>query len=226
MGVLMGLTTLKYILEPFSQVSASVFIATVVFLYFLPLLYDSILLTCLFALYPLGSMPPTTLVKIFALPFCIKCARVAIITIAVLDYVWSGIMTNTLTQNNESSAWFHDPYMIAKWTMQIIDNLYSISFFLYNLHVHTLLINRGEHTTMHLCGVLLLINSYVTVMGVMCVTLWSSGSEWDHVSGGKTRSSIVLVGEGSLTHGTADLDTGMNLNQLSTSEKVNKHTFI
>ncbi|KIO10888.1 hypothetical protein M404DRAFT_970002 [Pisolithus tinctorius Marx 270] len=163
MGVLMGLTTLKYILEPFSQVSASVFIATVVFLYFLPLLYDSILLTCLFALYPLGSMPPTTLVKIFALPFCIKCAR----TIAVLDYVWSGIMTNTLTQNNESSAWFHDPYMIAKWTMQIIDNLYSISFFLYNLHVHTLLINRGEHTTMHLSLQTISIESSIYLLPIL-----------------------------------------------------------
>ncbi|KAI6143602.1 hypothetical protein BKA82DRAFT_143259, partial [Pisolithus tinctorius] len=300
MGVLMGLTTLKYILEPFGQVSASVFIATVVFLYFSPLLYDSILLTRLFALYPLGSTPPATLVKIFALPFCIKCARVA--TIAVLDYVRSGIMTNALTQNNESSAWFRNPYMIAEWTMQIVDNLYSVSFFLYNLHVRTSSINRGEHTTVRLCGgmntscmsrhaacsiadrirrifyisvanfvfplifniaqiifittdripttgeVLLLINSYVTVMGVMCATLWSSGSEWvrtrneplpermfnsrkpifgkDHVAGRKSRSSIALVGEGSLTHGTTGLDTGTNLNQLSTSDKANKFTFV
>ncbi|KAI6143685.1 hypothetical protein BKA82DRAFT_1008822, partial [Pisolithus tinctorius] len=271
MGVLMGLTILKYMLEPFSQVSASVFVATVVFLCLSPLLYDSILLTRLFALYPLGSTPPVTLVKIFALPFCIKCARVAVITIAVLDCARSGITTNALTQNDESSAWFRNPYMIAEWAMQIVDNLYSVSFFLYNLHVRTLSINRARSiadrirrifyisvanfvfplifniaqiifiTTDRIPTtgeVLLLINGYVTVMGVMCATLWSSGSEWvrtrneplperifssrkpnfgeDHVSGGKTRSSIVLVGEGSVTHGTADLDIGTNLNQLST----------
>ncbi|KAI6141872.1 hypothetical protein BKA82DRAFT_4199517 [Pisolithus tinctorius] len=281
MGVLMGLTTLKYILEPFSQVSASVFVATVVFLCLSPLLYDSILLTRLFALYPLGSTPPATLVKIFALPFCIKCARVAVITVAVLDCARSGITTNALTQNAESSAWFRNPYMTAEWTMQIVDNLYSVSFFLYNLHIRTLSINRARSiadrirrifyisvanfvfplifniaqiifiTTDRIPTtgeVLLLINGYVTIMGVMCATLWSSGSEWvrtrneplperilssckpnfgeDHVSGGKTRSSIVLVGEGSVTHGTADLDIGTNLNQLSTSEKANKYTFV
>ncbi|KAI5986096.1 hypothetical protein F5J12DRAFT_898830 [Pisolithus orientalis] len=225
MGVLMGLTTLKYILEPFSQVSASVFIATVVFFYFSPLLYDSILLTRLFALYPLGSTPPATLVKIFALPFCIK-------PLPFLTMFGLGITTNALTQNNESSARFCNPYMIAEWTMQIVDNMYPVSFFLYNFHVRTSSINRGEHTTLRLCGgrnnswisrhaaggiadrirrifcisvanfvfplilhvaqiifittdripttgeVLLLINSYVIVMGVMCATLWSSGSEW------------------------------------------------
>ncbi|KAI5986071.1 hypothetical protein F5J12DRAFT_868679 [Pisolithus orientalis] len=92
--------------------------------------------------------------------------------------------------------------------MQIVDNLYSVSFFLYNLHVRTSSINRAcsiadrIHRIFYISvanfvfplifniaqiifittdripttgEVLLLINSYVTVLGVMCTTLWSSG---------------------------------------------------
>lgn len=57
----------KAVVDPFNPVSVTgVYLAAVVFTVFLPLLYDSILLTRLFALYPLSSTPLNTLLKIFA----------------------------------------------------------------------------------------------------------------------------------------------------------------
>ncbi|KAI6142995.1 hypothetical protein BKA82DRAFT_1008034 [Pisolithus tinctorius] len=165
--------------------------------------------------------------------------------------------------------------------MQIADNLYSISFFLYNLHVHTSSIKGAGGIADRICrivyisvtncvfpvvfniaqiifittdrspttsAVLLLINSYVTVMGVMCATLWSSGSEWvrtrneplpermlnsrkpnfgrDHVAGRESGSSVVSVGKGFFTHDATGLDTGMGTKQLTTPEKENKYILV
>ncbi|KAI6146227.1 hypothetical protein BKA82DRAFT_4158692 [Pisolithus tinctorius] len=55
------------------------------FTIFPPLLCDLILLTRLFALYLLSSTPPTTLLKIFAFPFCIKCAQVVVVVHFLVD---------------------------------------------------------------------------------------------------------------------------------------------
>ncbi|KAI6141873.1 hypothetical protein BKA82DRAFT_727032 [Pisolithus tinctorius] len=280
MGVLIGWAAVEPILSPFSQVPAGVLISLVIFLFYSPLLYDSILLTRLFALYPLGSTPAATLVKIFAFPFCIKCARVAVITIAIYSYTRSG-MTSEAVLQDETTDWFRDPYMTSEWTMQIADNLYSVSFFLYNLHVRTSSIKRAGGIADRIRrifyisvanfifpvvfnvaqiifittdrsptngAVLLLIDSYVTVMGVMCATLWSSGSEWvrthnepspermlnsrkpnfgrDHVAGGESGSSVVSVGKGFFTHGTMGLDTGMGAKQLTTPEKENRYILV
>ncbi|KIK29900.1 hypothetical protein PISMIDRAFT_671884, partial [Pisolithus microcarpus 441] len=48
---------------------------------FPPVLSDSILLTRLSALYPLSSTSLVTLLKIFTFPFCIKCARIVVLTL-------------------------------------------------------------------------------------------------------------------------------------------------
>ncbi|KAI6032520.1 hypothetical protein EDC04DRAFT_2232575 [Pisolithus marmoratus] len=78
-GILTGLTSGKAILDPFNQVSKSVYITATVFALYPPLLYDSILLARFFALHPMAITPSLTLVKIFAFPFCIKCARVVVL---------------------------------------------------------------------------------------------------------------------------------------------------
>ncbi|KAI6115382.1 hypothetical protein EDD16DRAFT_1071131 [Pisolithus croceorrhizus] len=136
LGILVGLAGGKALIDPFNQVSKSVYIASVIFALFPPLLYDSILLVRLFALYPISTTPATTLLKIFAFPFCVKCARVIVLSIGLNEYVSSELTTVTL-EEDEATAWFRNPKMTAEWGMQIADNLYSVSIFLYNLHVHT-----------------------------------------------------------------------------------------
>ncbi|KAI6024554.1 hypothetical protein EDC04DRAFT_2553394, partial [Pisolithus marmoratus] len=79
MGVLVGIGNGMNIVSQSSQGPTSFYIAPMVFTIIPPLLCDSILLTCLFALYPLSGTPPATLLKIFAFPFCIKCTRVVVL---------------------------------------------------------------------------------------------------------------------------------------------------
>ncbi|KAI6015659.1 hypothetical protein EDC04DRAFT_2578159 [Pisolithus marmoratus] len=208
MGVLSGLASGKAIVDPFNPLPISVYVSGVAFSVFPPLLCDSILLTRLFALYPLGSTPPATLVKIFAFPFCIKCARVVVLTLFLVSYAKSVNMEGlTLV---ETTTWFRNPKVIAEWTMQMADNMYSVVLFLHNLHVRTSLIKSGgmparirqifyisaanfvfplifnialiifvtTNQSFAVGGLLLLINNYVTVIGVLCATLWFSRSEW------------------------------------------------
>ncbi|KAI6017460.1 hypothetical protein EDC04DRAFT_2902550 [Pisolithus marmoratus] len=209
MSMLVSFGSGKVILGQLDWELENVYIAAVAFIIFPPLLCDSILLTRLFALYPLSSTPSATLLKIFAFPFCVKCGRVVVLVHYLVK----------MSANPEAySAFFRNPDMTAEWTMQIADNMYSVSLFLYNLHVRTGSIHRGHaaggmvarirqifyisaanfvfplmfnivlmafNTTIATTSQLLsigqliaLINTYVTVMGVLCATLWFSRSEW------------------------------------------------
>ncbi|KAI6102957.1 hypothetical protein F5141DRAFT_1217531 [Pisolithus sp. B1] len=273
--------TMELIFDSSNLVSINIYIATIIFLVFPPLLYDSILLTRLFALYPFRSTPSTTLVKIFAFPFCIKCARVVVITCGVHFYFGSGLTAEALIQD-QSTDWFRSPYLIAEWVMQIADNLYTVSLFLYNLHIRTSSIKRARPSIAErirqifyisianfvfplifniaqiifimtdqspITGSrLLLINNYVTVMGVLCATLWFSGSEWvrarneplpehmlnmqrpnfgrDRITGGKSGSPIASIRQGSVPHGITGLDPGMDPKQLLTREKESRYILV
>ncbi|KAI6136097.1 hypothetical protein F5141DRAFT_9444 [Pisolithus sp. B1] len=281
LGILIGLVSGKAITDPFNQVSKSVYIASIVFALFPPVLYDSILLTRLFALYPISITPTTTLLKIFAFPFCVKCTRVIVVAIGLHHYVSSELTTVSL-EEVEPAAWFRNPEMTAEWALQIADNFYSVSIFLYNLHNRTSLVKRAGgvaerirqiffisaanfifplifNVAQIICittdqspttGVLLLmINNYVTVVGVLCATLWFSGSEWvrtrnepssdhmvhspkpnsgtDRVTGAKSGSEVVVLGRGSVTLGTtgsgsvSELAAGRN-----TPEKETKYVLV
>ncbi|KAI6031169.1 hypothetical protein PISMIDRAFT_671826 [Pisolithus microcarpus 441] len=203
MGVLVGFGDGKIVLNKLDQLSQATFIASMTFTVFPPLLSDSILLTRLLALYPLSSTRPVTLLKIFTFPLCIKSARVVVLTLFVNGYA------NALRAGS-GNPWFRNPNLIAEWTMQIADNAYSVSFFLYNLRIRTSSIKRGGlparirqifyisaanfvfplmfNIVLIICSttdssytlgvLLLLINNYVTVMGVLCATVWFSRSEW------------------------------------------------
>lgn len=203
MGVLVGFGDGKIVLNKLGQLSQGTFIASMAFTVFPPLLSDSILLTRLLALYPLSSTRPVTLLKIFTFPLCVKCARVVVLTLFVNGYA------NALRAGS-GNPWFRNPYLISEWTMQIADNAYSVSFFLYNLRIRTSSIKRGGlparirqifyisvanfvfplmfNIVLIICSttdssytlgvLLLLINNYITVMGVLCATVWFSRSEW------------------------------------------------
>ncbi|KAI6015614.1 hypothetical protein EDC04DRAFT_573780 [Pisolithus marmoratus] len=205
LGILIGLACGTAIIDPVNEAWKSFYVTAIAFALYPPLLYDSILLNRLFALYPLGSTPSVTLVKIFVFPFCIKCGRVVALTLFLHDYIKSG------------DGWYRNPKIVAGWVMETADNLYSVSLFLYNLHILALSIKRdisrytvgGISERIHqlfsislanfvfplffnitqiflartdkqpTTGVMVVVvNNYVTVMGVLCATLWFSGSEW------------------------------------------------
>lgn len=230
MSILAGFTNGKAIVYPFNQVPRSVFVATVVFVFFPPLLYDSVLLIRLCVLYPLDETPPATLLRILAFPFCVKCARAVVVTVGILEYVKAGRTTEALMQD-EATVWFRNPYLIAELAMQIADNLYSVTLFLYNLRIRTKPIRSGGITisgcirqafyisianfvfplmfnillltfvtTRHspnTGALLVFINNYITVMGVLCATLWSSRREWvraynESLSDGMLRCKVNL----------------------------------
>lgn len=280
LGIFSSLVSGRAILDPFNQVSKGIYIASVVFAVFPPVLYDSILLTRLFALYPVANTPRITLLKIFAFPLCVKCARVIVLSFGVNNYVSSQLSTASLEQE-QSSAWFRNPYMVSEWTMQIADNMYSVSIFLYNLHLRTSLIKRAGGIAQRIRQIfyislanfvfplifniaqiicittdrspstgteLLTMNNYITVMGVLCATLWFSGTEWvrsrneqsrdyvfsspkpqfarDHVAGGRSGSDVVVIGRGAVTLDTTSSDTKADSRRLPTPEKEDKYTLV
>ncbi|KAI5998186.1 hypothetical protein EDD15DRAFT_301149 [Pisolithus albus] len=203
MAVLVGYGDGKIVLNEIDQLSTALYIASMALTVFPPLLSDSILLTRLFALYPLASTSLVTLLKIFAFPFCVKCARIVVLTFYLKDY-----STALITGNG--NPWYRNPNLIAEWAMQIADNTYSVTLFLYNLRLRTSSMKRGGmparirqifyisaanfvfpllfNIVLIICiatvqsfdaaALLLLINNYVTVMGVLCATVWFSRSEW------------------------------------------------
>ncbi|KAI6030980.1 hypothetical protein EDC04DRAFT_2605243 [Pisolithus marmoratus] len=280
LGIFSSLVSGRAIIDPFAQVTKGVYIASIVFAVFPPVLYDSILLTRLFALYPVSNTPRITLLKMFAFPFCIKCARVIVLSIGVNNYVGSAFNTTALEQD-QAAAWFRNPYMVSEWTMQIADNLYSVGIFLYNLHIRTSMIKRAGgiaerirqifyislanfvfplifNVAQIICittdrspttgTILLTMNNYITVMGVLCATLWFSGSEWVrtrnepssdhmfnspnpqlaryHAAGGRSGNEVVLIGRESVTLGTTSSDTKTGSGEFTTPEKENKCSLV
>ncbi|KAI6120966.1 hypothetical protein EDD16DRAFT_811100 [Pisolithus croceorrhizus] len=253
MSVLVGYCNGKAVLGKSYWVPESLPTAGIALTVFPPLLCDSILLTRLFALYPPSSTRPATLLKIYTFPFCIKCARVVVLTLYVRSAVVDGYI-----------PFIRDPNLIAEWAMQITDNTYSVSLFLYNLHLRTGLIKHaigisarirqifyisaanfvfplifnivlivffttiatdGQHLV--LGELLVLINSYVTVFGVLCATVWFSISERVRIrnqplprdmsllkptlgrafdDGGQYRNEIIVIGR-STTPDTVNLDS-------------------
>ncbi|KAI6012715.1 hypothetical protein F5J12DRAFT_891034 [Pisolithus orientalis] len=218
MGIVIGFCNGKIVVGRLYWMPPSVPIAAVAFTVFPPLLCDSILLSRLFALYPLRSTSSATLLKILAFPFCVKSARVVVLTLFLNDYVRSATTAPGLLWG-EDATWFRNPRLIAEWTLQIADN----SLFLYNLYVRAGSVTRQGGMTARIRQVfyisaanfvlplifsivliilfatprllaigelLWLINGYVTALGVLCATLWFSGSEWARIRNEPSSSNI------------------------------------
>lgn len=210
LGVLSGITSGRAILDPFSPTGEGIYTATIFFALFPPVFYDSILLARFLVLYPVNVTPRSTLFKIFTFPICIKCGRLIVLSLYLHEFVQSTRLLLSLEQHAQAT-WYRNPYITAEWTMQILDNLYSVSIFLYNFRVRTskmkysgrigtqirqivfisvanfvfpLFLNIGQIvciTTSHSFAtgtMVLLTNNYVSVIGVLCATIWFSGTEW------------------------------------------------
>ncbi|KIK29944.1 hypothetical protein PISMIDRAFT_671912 [Pisolithus microcarpus 441] len=115
MGIMFGFGDAKGILKGANQLSAAYYLTSMAFIIFAPLLSDSILLTRLFALYPLSSTSWVTLLKIYAFPFCVKCARIVVLILFLNDY-------SKIFITRDGIALFSNPNLIAEWALQIADN--------------------------------------------------------------------------------------------------------
>ncbi|KAI6096757.1 hypothetical protein F5141DRAFT_1152214 [Pisolithus sp. B1] len=210
LSILSGITSGRAILYPFSPTGKGIYIATIFFALFPPVFYDSMLLTRLLALYPINVTSRSTFFKIFIFPVCIKCGRLIVLSLYLYEFVQSTKLLRSLEQHAHAT-WFRNPYITAEWAMQILDNLYSVSIFLYNFHARTskmkysgriggqirqivfisvanfvlpLFLNIAQIvciTTSHsfaMGTMVLLTNNYVSVIGVLCATIWFSGTEW------------------------------------------------
>lgn len=262
LGTLIGLACGKVIIDPFNHAWKQYYVVAITFALWCPLLYDSILLTRLVVLYPITSTAPVTLVKIFAFPFCVKCARVVVLALFLDDYIKSENITKGPFVPEQDASWYRNPKIVAEWIIQMADNLYTVGLFLYKLHVRTSLIQKvggiSEHfrqifyisvanfvfpllfniaqiilimTDRHPTAgiVIVVINNYMAVMGVLCATLWFSGSEWvrthsqptsgrgfsckpnsEHMRGslGESRSQVLVIGKSFSTLDAASLDAG------------------
>ncbi|KAI5981428.1 hypothetical protein EDD15DRAFT_375195 [Pisolithus albus] len=85
MGIVVGFCDGKLLLMLYLPPSA-LSVTSMALVVFLPFFSDSILLTRLFAIYPLSCTSWVTLLKIFTFPFCIKCARIVVLTLFLNGY--------------------------------------------------------------------------------------------------------------------------------------------
>ncbi|KAI6045889.1 hypothetical protein EDC04DRAFT_3053798 [Pisolithus marmoratus] len=59
-----------------------------------------------------------------------------VITLLLKEEVWAAASTTTeVLFQDQATIWFRNPNIVAVWTLQMADNVYSVSLFLYNLHV-------------------------------------------------------------------------------------------
>ncbi|KAI6142310.1 hypothetical protein EDD17DRAFT_1497927 [Pisolithus thermaeus] len=173
-----------------------------------PLFYDSILLLRVLAFYPTRSTPLRTLVKVLAVPILVKCGRLVCLSLFLHGYyvssVENGPVTNwfrnpyvtsewvlQVTDNMYSCGFFlYKLYIrgsaISKFgsgsaMVHLIRNIFLISCanfvfpVLFNVAQIVLITADRSYLTITL---LVLINGYVSVIGVLGATIWARAQSY------------------------------------------------
>lgn len=129
-----GALEVRQILSPDATVSNAFYLAIITTVILSPMLIDSILLTRVLAFYPKRTSSPATRFKVLLFPILVKCGRF----IAVVMYLHN-FQAQTKSGGSillvGSETWFENRFLIAEWTLQIVDNTYSSLFFLYKLRL-------------------------------------------------------------------------------------------
>ncbi|KAF9257121.1 hypothetical protein L218DRAFT_936093 [Marasmius fiardii PR-910] len=134
MGIVTGIMNFRIyiwrIYYPFihDPMGKSLQIAYMAMIFFLPILMDCILAYRLTAVFPRRITPDRILVIIFVPILLLKIARLTnglAFMIAFGTGDWSGRLFQTL--------WDHRPYVKIEWILQVIDNCYTSSLFLWQL---------------------------------------------------------------------------------------------
>ncbi|KIK55977.1 hypothetical protein GYMLUDRAFT_87461 [Collybiopsis luxurians FD-317 M1] len=122
----------KQILYPLEPVSKGLLTAVIAFATVSPVVIDSILLFRVIAFYPIETTPKRVLVSILALPVIVKSGRFIAVVLYLNSFTHtSGRLPNVLLA--AESTWPRNPYIMTEWSLQMVDNLYASSFFLYKL---------------------------------------------------------------------------------------------
>ncbi|KAG6331377.1 hypothetical protein ID866_7710 [Astraeus odoratus] len=207
-GILNGYLNAQALTDPFGPTpSLSICFTFAFFALVSPLFYDSILLLRLLAFYPIGSTPLLTVAKVLVLPIAVKCGRLSLF---LHDYVvsfpisgpvanWSknGYVTTEwalqLVDNMYTSGFFlyklhSHGSKVSKFKFggsfgRRIREIFLISAanfvfpVIFNIgQIICITIDKSYLTT----TMLLLINGYVSVIGVLCATIWASSSNQAH----------------------------------------------
>ncbi|KAI6102208.1 hypothetical protein F5141DRAFT_259915 [Pisolithus sp. B1] len=173
-----------------------------------PLFYDSILLLRVLTLYPIRSTPLLTLAKVLAVPILVKCGRLVCLSLFLhgyyVNYVTNGPATDwfrnpyvtsewalQVTDNMYSCGFFlYKLYVrgseISKFgsgstMVYLIRNIFLVSCanfvfpVLFNIaQIISITTNRSYLTT----TLLVLINGYVSVIGVLGATIWARAQSY------------------------------------------------
>lgn len=111
----------KQILYPLEPISKELLTAVIAFAIVSPLFIDSILLFRILAFYPLVTTPIWQLLAIFSLPMLVKCGRFIAVVMYLHQFTHSsGNLPNVLLA--AQSTWPKNPYILAEWSLQMIDN--------------------------------------------------------------------------------------------------------
>lgn len=109
------------ILFPLEPISKCLLTSIVTLAIVSPLFVDSILLFRILAFYPYEMTPTTTLVAIFGFPLLVKCGRFTAIVMYLISFTKGSAKAPDLFMA-ASMGWPKNPYIIAEWTMQMVDN--------------------------------------------------------------------------------------------------------
>ncbi|KIY44602.1 hypothetical protein FISHEDRAFT_10714, partial [Fistulina hepatica ATCC 64428] len=130
-GILNDYMEYYSIVYPLDPMTDNYIIGTVALLVLSPIFIDSILLFRIVAFYPRQLTSFSKYVLILALPVTVKTARFIVISL-FLYHIAHGASTVGVAEF-ASSVWPRNRYMITEWSLAMVDNLYSTSFFLWKL---------------------------------------------------------------------------------------------
>lgn len=177
-----------------------------------PLFYDSILLLRLLAFYPIRSTPLSTLARVLAIPVLVKCGRLVCLSLFLHGYYVSSVKYGPVTDwfrnpyvtsewvlqvtdNMYSCGFFLYKLYIrsseisnfgsGSTMVRLIRNIFFISCanfvfpVLFNIaQITCITIDRSYLTA----TLLVLINGYVSVIGVLGATIWARAQSYTQES--------------------------------------------
>ncbi|KAI6155767.1 hypothetical protein BKA82DRAFT_4082557 [Pisolithus tinctorius] len=192
-----------------------------------PLFYDSILLLRVLAFYPIRSTPLLMLAKVLTVPILVKCGRLVCLSLFLHDYYVKyatyGPVTNWFRNPYVTSEWglqvidnmyscgfflyklyIHDSkiskFRLGSNMVHLIRNIFLVSCanfvfpVIFNIaQMICITTDRSYSTT----TVLLLVNGYVSVIGVLGATLWGRAQSYAPASQqGHARPPLIYQRQG------------------------------
>jgi hypothetical protein len=119
-AILNAVLEINLILEPLTPQPQSIFTSVITLSVLSPMLVDSILLTRILAFYPSRTSSALSRLKVIAFPLLIKSGRFIAVVLYLSDYTLTQNLGNVLLV--VQAGWYKNPYMLAEWTLQVVDN--------------------------------------------------------------------------------------------------------